>query len=807
MLQVMMMPDRFGMHDPDVMDPPDRPFSYFANPNDIIGTFGAPVSSEVTPEGYVFTGFGELMFFTGNPPLPTWQRIRTLHRGYLPAVEYDLARDGVRYDFRLFAADLGAGLRGIPVNFVRVTVTNTTAEPRAAFVSTGWRFRGPVNTAYTQWADYRFQQRYDNLPPHLVEGQTTFDPRWKYRFAHDALLRDGRLVYTYPAEPRPLCESLAMNDSGLRMQRYFSGEIEGDPDPALDCDPHTPLGIVTYCLQLQPGESRELTYKLPLVPLPDASPEAQQVREADHDEAFAQAMAFWEGLIASHPPLRFPETKVQEYLVGNTIANLLAIDQVGEDTIVNVNKFQYHGWYGGGNPNNMMRAMEYMGLLDIARRGLLFLRSRQCADGSFRVQHQEQTLYWEMWGYNLWGWARHFQLTRDREFLETVYPGVRAAMAWQERIVGEDPLGLWPPATIADDAFLKNCRQTGQHLWGLIGLRSAGYLAMEMGREDDRARFEEQQRRFREAFDRLLKAQTDRTGGYIPPALERTTGGNDWDNLLTLYPELLFDPRDPRVEATLREVRSRYEEGILSYTWPSAVARDGDAFIFNEQPGLHYWQTPNNAHVSLVRGTAWDQEWAVKELYALLVHTTSTHLPAEFGTIPWSTREPSHCFNILPQGATSAKTIELLRNMLVREQGEDLFLLSAVSPEWVLPARAIEVVEEPTAFGPINMRVAAGEDRLTINLPSEFRNTPQRLWLRVPWFFDVQRAAVDGEPLAAEERHFLLPPGSRELVVWGCIRRETPALSYAQAVADYRAEYRCRHEHFLRTGSRALPHE
>jgi hypothetical protein len=84
-----------GMLDPDRMDPPERPFSYFANPNDLLGAWGAPVGSEVTPEGYVFTGFGELMFFTGNPPEPVHARIRTLHRGYLPIVE-----SAIRFDIR-----------------------------------------------------------------------------------------------------------------------------------------------------------------------------------------------------------------------------------------------------------------------------------------------------------------------------------------------------------------------------------------------------------------------------------------------------------------------------------------------------------------------------------------------------------------------------------------------------------------------------------------------------------------------------------------------------------------------------------
>ena len=123
--------------------------SYFAHPNDVLGAFGAPVASEVTPEGYIFTGFGELMFLIGNPPRPTWQRHRTLLEGFLPAVEYGIEQDGIRYEWLMFAADLGESLSGIPVNFIRVTVHNCASEERAAYFSTAWRFRGDVNTAYT----------------------------------------------------------------------------------------------------------------------------------------------------------------------------------------------------------------------------------------------------------------------------------------------------------------------------------------------------------------------------------------------------------------------------------------------------------------------------------------------------------------------------------------------------------------------------------------------------------------------------------------------------------------------------------
>lgn len=807
------MAERFGMHDPDTIDLPGKPFSYFANPNDLLGAFGAPVGSEVTPEGYVYTGLGELMFFIGNPLEAVRARIRTLHRGCLPIIEYDLERNGVRFAFQMFAADLGGELKGLPVNFVRVSITNTLSEPRAAFFSTAWRFQAECNTLdaespygqmWSNVADYRFRQTFENMPADLVAGQDRFNPEWQYQFAKDALIRDDRLVYSYPVAPEPIQKSLAILDSGLQVYRFFSGEIQGDLDHVSRCKPHTPLGVVTYCLDLAPGETDHLVYKLPIVPLPVGSGRAAQLSESSYEDWLDQTISFWDDMVLKRVPLSFPERKVQEYLVGNTIVNLLSIDQIGEDTIVNVNKFHYHDWYGGSDTTHMLRAMEYMGLLDVARQGFLFWRKMQFPDGSFRMKRHPDALYWELFGWTLWGWADHYRMTRDRGFLESVYPGVVAATDWHDRVTSEDPLGLWPSSTISDDAYLKNCRQTGQHLWALAGLQIAIFMAREMGRSDDAERFESQRQRFRDAFELALAAQTAQTGGYIPPALDRTTAGNDWDNLLTLYPRVLFDPEDPRVETTLRTVRDQYQEGILQYFWPHAVAREGDSFVFNEEPLMHYWQTPNNAQASLVRGTAWDQEWAVKELYALLLHTSSTHLPGEFGTVAWSTRECSHCFNILPQGATSSKTIELLRNMLIREQDEDLYLLSAVSPKWIKPRQMIEMASEPSAFGPINMRVASEETKLSITLPTEFRNAPNRMFLRVPWFYDVKHAELDGQPIMPSEGHFLLPTEARDLIVHGEIRPDAPDLSYEQAVADYKSEYRQRYQSFLQTGSRHI---
>jgi hypothetical protein len=561
---------------------------------------------------------------------------------------------------------------------------------------------------------------------------------------------------------------------------------------------------------------------MPVVPRAEGSAEAGQVRSAEYDRQFQTTVEFWDRLVAQSPPLRFPEQKVQEYLLANTINNLLAIDRIGQDFIPTDNKFQYHNFQAGLDTNYMDIGFDYMGLHDIARNDLLYSLKMQNAEGAFvfpdGLKPGLQQDYWESFGGTLFGWGRHYLLTRDDEFLRRVYPGVLRGVGWVEKMTKSDALGLMPPSTITDDAMLKDARQTGQQLWTLIGLHYAIKMAESMNRPEDARRFQAACRRFRAALEKQLALQTAKSGGYIPPALERTLGGNDWDNMLLLHPVPLFDPFDPRVTATIRQSRSTYAEGILDYLVKFAVAREewpldmdeiakgadrGRGYIFNNRSVLHYWHTPTNSLNALVRGGAEDQECAVRDLYALLLHTTSTHAPQEFGTVPWSTRDHSG-HNLLPDVPSSSKTIELLRNMLVREYKGDLCLFSAVSPNWLQPGKVIEVVNEPTEFGPVSFRSlanSASDDwNWLVKLSNQFREPPARLVVRIPWYYEVQRAEADGRAVEVRDGHLTLAPTTNELRVRGRIRPGTPEMSFDQAVRRYKEEYRRRYEEFLRTG-------
>src|ERR1700684_610702 len=105
------------------IDKPGEPFSYFSKPTDEIGVMDAEAATEVTPEGYLRTGFGELMFFSGPELNPTSVRIRTMEDGHLPILHAQFQRDGITYLFTMFAATesfVDCKPLGPLVNFIRV---------------------------------------------------------------------------------------------------------------------------------------------------------------------------------------------------------------------------------------------------------------------------------------------------------------------------------------------------------------------------------------------------------------------------------------------------------------------------------------------------------------------------------------------------------------------------------------------------------------------------------------------------------------------------------------------------------------
>jgi hypothetical protein len=244
------------------IDAGNEPFSYYSQPTDEIGVMDAPSGTLISPEGFLYTGFGELMFFTGNPAVPVSQRVKTLLRGYLPIVQYAVQRDGVRYEFECFAATLDGTPSGTQVDFIRVRIRNTMQESRMAWISSGIRYAGTVNSINGEASNRFSRPRTSSKPGYYVQPGATFNSKWAYSSSHDTIARDGQILYYFP-EKLPHTLQYMLNEDPVP-----SNVLE---TKVLNSDPTSPVGIVRYQLALKPGEEVSLDWKMPVIPLPAGS--------------------------------------------------------------------------------------------------------------------------------------------------------------------------------------------------------------------------------------------------------------------------------------------------------------------------------------------------------------------------------------------------------------------------------------------------------------------------------------------------------------------------------------------------------
>jgi hypothetical protein len=96
-----------------------------------------------------------------------------------------------------------------------------------------------------------------------------------------------------------------------------------------------------------------------------------------------------------------------------------------------------------------------------------------------------------------------------------------------------------------------------------------------------------------------------------------------------------------------------------------------------------------------------------------------------------------------------AAFLERLRNMLVMEEGESLWLARATPRAWLAQGKRIAVKNMPTHFGTVDYEivsdVASGKVAATVKMPS--RKMPKEVWLRLrhPKAAPIQSVTVNGQ--------------------------------------------------------------
>jgi hypothetical protein len=97
--------------------------------------------------------------------------------------------------------------------------------------------------------------------------------------------------------------------------------------------------------------------------------------------------------------------------------------------------------------------------------------------------------------------------------------------------------------------------------------------------------------------------------------------------------------------------------------------------------------------------------------------------------------------------ADEAKFVNRLRDLLVREDGDVLWLAAGTPRRWLAPGETIEVRQGASYFGPVSYRLEAHEDGVDARVALPRRNPPKTAWLvlRAPAGKRVRSVQVEGK--------------------------------------------------------------
>lgn len=476
-------------------------------------------------------------------------------------------------------------------------------------------------------------------------------------------------------------------------------------------------------------------------------------------EVYQRTKEFWMELLRKGAIIGVPEEKPSLTYSASLIYNFIGRD----GTVIKPGEGFYDNFYLRDGAFQV-HALDLAGFPAEARESLAHFLRFQKPDGQFISQRGEL----DGNGQALWGLYAHYALTGDRAWLREVYPAATRGVSWLQgaRQTETQPDRPYCGILFASIADGENLMQTQKHIvgydfWNLRGVDCVARMAEALGEENDATEY----RRLFQAYKASIENAIRKSGvDWFPPSYEGV--GTSWGNLTMLHPTPLFDAWDSRVTATLNHVRASFVEGAIR--WSPEKTRV-----------IHPYMSTYVTNSEIIRG---ERDKAVDHYYHLLAHTTSTHGFPE--GVYYDTRTAWN--NTLPHFWAAAQYMILLRNMLLRSQGDVLHLLPAVPVAWLRPGKKIVVLRAPTVFGRVGFAVKGIEGGCELRFSWPDRTTPKQVILHMPPGVTVKRALQrEKRNVPMQTDAIVLPKGCDRLQIEWTL----PPEKNDRTFLDYAAEY------------------
>lgn len=541
-------------------------------------------------------------------------------------------------------------------------------------------------------------------------------------------------------------------DSAAAVEVHLSGRQRNLPAHALGTHLETRDGLLLASLAPDAGSQVELTeprgfelvarHAIPahgsatfLVRVPYDYPAAKAaiLAPASGPELLAEARRSWDEFWARGMRIELPAlVKELEDFYWSSLAYTLILterDAAGELWALDgpgvYREFWGRGEYFQG------RAIEAAGYLNIGKETVRHSLSLQKDDGEWDGPVTSGWPAWDNIGGNAGAVWDYYLYSRDRQWLTTTYPYLARAADWivlhrEESMVPDDapssalPIRRQIPWKCSDenepplkagekhfwygllpwsygDSGLPEGHPFPHNVWALYSIDLAAKAAAELGKPDEAAHYRAEYAAYKDAILASMQRSIglERQDAPYLPAMPTLPDGAASQSFVAVYPVGLFSADHPWVTNLLAHMRRTELQGL-----PTNMAWMGPAGVW---PG----ESLNVAETYLRRG---DVEKTVSLLTATLNHSYGTNvfkeeikvdkrLPMACDTGNPAKVDNGHGTGDMPEAWGNANLVLLVRDMLLREDGDTLKLLSGVPARWIGVGERIAVDAAPTTFG------------------------------------------------------------------------------------------------------------
>jgi len=504
------------------------------------------------------------------------------------------------------------------------------------------------------------------------------------------------------------------------------------------------------------------------------------------DRLLDGAENFWRGFWTSGMRIDLPEKEIVDFYDSSLAYVFILTERDAQGDLRTLDGPGVYVHYWGRGEYFQARAMEVAGYLDIARQTVEHSFRLQKDDGEWDWPAISGWPAWDSIGGNAGSVWDYYRFSRDRAWLERAYPHLLAAARWigyhreETELPPDAPAGAepikrqipWscmkepePPLKPGEkpywwgllpwgygDSGLSEGHAYAHNVMALYAVKCAWQAAEELGRRADAAQLSEEYTEYKQAIltsmRRAISLEKD-APTYLP-AMPTYPQAAVSQSLLAVYPTELLSPDDPWVTGLLARIERSELHGL-----PANMAWLGLSGVW---PG----ESMNVAETNLRRG---DVRKTVNMLIAALNHSYTTNVwKEEIGVdqdLPVACIDNAPNHRVIPNGVGTgdmpeawgnANLVNLVRDMLLREDRNNLCLLSGIPADWISVGDTVSVQGPLTTFDghAASFRLTypkIGKMVLLVTPPGETVNV--MVQFPIGDGHSIESASVNGKPIKA----------------------------------------------------------